>query len=285
MKDMIMDAEKQFSPFMDYPQDLARLMFNMDHEITMLMSDLENGIITQEEWEAAMMSLLGRFTVSSYMTGAGLALFTEITAVALLALQEWLARQLAYLRRFSNVIRDTLKGLFLGRDGKPIIPPWKAWTSRARSYRNSITAPYWQGIALGLPLPAYPGDGTSQCGQNCKCRWVIQVLDQDKGDFDCYWKEGVAEHCQTCIERANSWNPIRVRDWRLILPETRSSQGTQIKEVEMNDYRVDKNRVGDVIIKKLKTMRAEKDRKNKEVSRKKDGFLMRVISRIKSLFD
>lgn len=279
--------EKQFSPFDDYPRDLAWLLFNMDHEITILMSDLENGEITPEEWEGAMMALLGRYTVSSYMTGAGLALFAGITAVALASLQEWLARQIGYLKRFGDVIRKTIAGLFLDSDGNPIRIPWKSWFARARSYRNSIAAPYWKGIAMGLPLPAYPGDGSSLCGQNCRCRWEIQVLDREKGDFDCYWKEGIAEHCQTCIERANSWNPIRVRDWRLILPDVQHSQGPQIKEVKMNgNYRVDREQLEKAISESLKSRRAEKVRqaKESEMMKKREGWFIRAVSRIKGLF-
>jgi hypothetical protein len=29
---------------------------------------------------------------------------------------------------------------------------------------------------------------------------------------------GIAEHCQTCKERAVRWNPLRIRDWRIVLP-------------------------------------------------------------------
>lgn len=83
-------------------------------------------------------------------------------------------------------------------------------TARLQMYLNSANEALWKGITKGLPvdLPAYPGDGSTQCLTNCQCNWdVIEV----EGGYDCYWRLGIAEHCPDCVERADKWNPYRIR--------------------------------------------------------------------------
>lgn len=61
-------------------------------------------------------------------------------------------------------------------------------------------------------LPAYPGDGQSECLTNCKCRWVIErvfAFGQFMG-WNCTWTLGIAEHCRTCVNRAALWAPLFV---------------------------------------------------------------------------
>lgn len=54
-------------------------------------------------------------------------------------------------------------------------------------------------------LPAYPGDGTSECGVHCKCYWRIV----DHGDhWDCFWMRTARESCPTCVTRASTWAPF-----------------------------------------------------------------------------
>jgi len=62
-------------------------------------------------------------------------------------------------------------------------------------------------------LPAYPGDGSTECRTNCKCEWrIVEVED----GFDCYWELNPAEHCGTCVGRAARWSPLRVRFGRIV---------------------------------------------------------------------
>jgi hypothetical protein len=63
---------------------------------------------------------------------------------------------------------------------------------------------------------------------NCKCRWEIVPVDKKKGDYDAYWRMSDAEHCQTCIERAQRWNPLRIRGLQLELPNVKE---TRLKEI------------------------------------------------------
>ena len=66
--------------------------------------------------------------------------------------------------------------------------------------------------AYGLELPAYPADGSTICKKGDKCYWDIVKL-SGNGNFDAYWRRTVSESCPTCIQRANEWSPLKVRNW------------------------------------------------------------------------
>ena len=116
-----------------------------------------------------------------------------------------------YLNGFMNAMiakyREMTKEQFRGEFG-----------TRAKQYTDSIIKPYWQGLTEVLPLPALPGDGTSQCLTHCRCKWRIDVLDRGVGDYDCFWELQPAEHCQTCLERAKEWSPLRIRNFEVQIP-------------------------------------------------------------------
>lgn len=61
--------------------------------------------------------------------------------------------------------------------------------------------------ARGLVLPAYPGDGSSECQANCKCWWRI-IEFEDK--WDAYWVRTAGESCPTCQVRSSEWAPYTV---------------------------------------------------------------------------
>ena len=80
--------------------------------------------------------------------------------------------------------------------------------TRARMYVNSGTAAYERGNAAsrGAPsLPAYPGDGQTQCRTNCQCHWDLQETDTQ---WEATWRLGVAEHCPDCVDNADRWAPL-----------------------------------------------------------------------------
>lgn len=79
--------------------------------------------------------------------------------------------------------------------------------ARLGMYINSANEAMWRGRAanLGIRLPAYPGDGSTQCLVNCRCEWDIVEL--EAGVYDCYWRLGAAEHCDDCVARSIEWNP------------------------------------------------------------------------------
>ena len=54
-------------------------------------------------------------------------------------------------------------------------------------------------------------EGLISHNSNCRCSWEIKWIDKKKGDADAYWRLSAVEHCQTCLARAEMWNPIRIR--------------------------------------------------------------------------
>lgn len=80
---------------------------------------------------------------------------------------------------------------------------------RVKMYLNSSRQAYEQARVYGFAdLPAYPGDGSSECLSNCHCHWEIQVSERN---LVAYWRLGAADHCKTCRDRADTWSPYIVR--------------------------------------------------------------------------
>lgn len=77
--------------------------------------------------------------------------------------------------------------------------------ARAAMYAGSSKQSYWQ-QAIDVPLPAYPGDGSTECKGYCKCDWKLEC--DDHGNVLATWKLGKADHCQTCVSRAEKWAPL-----------------------------------------------------------------------------
>lgn len=148
-----------------------------------------------QRWYDQVASQLARYAAAAFMTGNGT---TEITNEEKHLITGDLAAQLDYLRHFADVIEQSEGDFQAG------------WKSRAQSYARSIKVPYWRGATKMLPLPAMPGQG-SQCLTQCKCSWDIQQLEGDN-NYDCYWRMGAAEHCQTCVTRAQEWAPFKIRN-------------------------------------------------------------------------
>lgn len=82
---------------------------------------------------------------------------------------------------------------------------------RAAMYPGSGNQAWEKGRAANVfdprLLPAYPGDGSTICRTNCRCRWEITETEEA---YLCYWKLGAAEHCQDCVYRAGAWAPYTV---------------------------------------------------------------------------
>ena len=88
-------------------------------------------------------------------------------------------------------------------------------SARADMYAPAIRQPYSVGFTGALPLPAMPAEGTI-CHTNCKCSWDIVAVDEEAGDFDCFWRRGADDSCSTCIARAREWSPLLIRGLILI---------------------------------------------------------------------
>ncbi len=152
-----------------------------------------------EHWEDAFAQALAEHHLAAYVAGAHIEL-SEMTPNDWKLLDTFLHNQLEYLQGFKQAYEA---GQYAnGPDGA---------IARAALYGEAAKAPYWMGVTRGLPLPAWPGDGTTQCRTNCQCSWEIDDFGGN-GNADCYWRLHPAEHCQTCAVRAEDWNPLRVRN-------------------------------------------------------------------------
>lgn len=146
------------------------------------------------DWEAEVGRQLARYHGAAMLAGAGV---DALTPTMQTAVTRSLATQLAFLSQFGVAIRDG--------------GAWeRGYQARAAMYARSIQVPYWQGATKLLPLPAMPAEGT-QCLTNCRCQWDVQQLDGD-GNYDAYWRRGAEDSCQTCVQRAAEWAPVRIRE-------------------------------------------------------------------------
>ena len=174
---------------------LNRLITRLSSLIGAATSALETGQGTPDQWYDEVARQLRRYSLAANVSGSG-------GDAQRAVVDEYVKTQLDFLGAF----RDEIKAA----------DEWSpAWNSRAQMYAQSIKAPWWSGATRGWALPAMPGDGTTSCLTRCKCSWRIDALDGD-GNADAYWIYGATEgHCQTCQQRSEEWNPIRIRGGEL----------------------------------------------------------------------
>lgn len=204
------------------PDDLTILFRAFSAEIDGYITQLQQGDLTPEAWEKAMKKALATYINAAYRLGTGR---DDLNQSAIERVKFELNRQLQYLRGFTEEIDMKYRvAENMGytpktwKDPKSGMP-WVRWQRRAGMYANATVPTYWAGAVEGLPLPAVPGDSSTQCQSNCRCKWDIKTLDESNGDYDCYWiLDPGAEHCQTCIQRDVDWKPLQVRQWQLVLP-------------------------------------------------------------------
>jgi len=209
-----------------YPAEIQALLKSANAEIKDAMYKLSIGAIDVNEWVAIMRRILAKSQSLAYLAGVGA---TSFIPEQLQIVARNIARQFPFLRRFARVLQNEI-------DAGNIDSIIEKFSRRAELYTQTITSNYWQGRGYGKPAPpAYPGDGTSQCLTQCRCRLEYEELDRDKGDWNIYWRLGEAEHCQTCRTRAREWSPLRYRGGRLILPGQRylspeaAAEGTGVR--------------------------------------------------------
>ena len=184
--------------------DLESLIARLQKLIDAATGKLEDNLSPAQirEYHTIMEELLTRYHLAAYMVGADTATLSD---KARAKVREGVANQLAFLQGFITEIEGEEE--------------FKAgWENRARQYATSVKVPYWEGKVKLLPLPAMPGEiGSTQCGQACGCEWDVKTIDAEKGDYNAYWRYGdTVNHCQTCKERARTWNPLKIRNGVLL---------------------------------------------------------------------
>lgn len=154
---------------------------------------LRDGDITIQQWTLQMREKIKRTHIVNYIIARG--------GVSRMTQSDWgrlgfvLRGQYQYLQRFAGEI--AAGQLTLGQI-----------QARSALYINAARQSYERGKTQGarnITLPAYPGDGSSECFTNCRCRWSIKEF-EDR--YECTWKLSEAEHCPTCLQRSQIWRPI-----------------------------------------------------------------------------
>lgn len=179
---------------------LDRLIARLSSLIAAATEALGQDITQADAWYNEVARQLKRYTTAAYLSGAGV----EVPGPAAKTLLDQIVQtQLDYLAAF----RDEIK----------VTDEWEPrWNSRAQMYADSIKNPWWAGKTRGYPLPAMPGDGTTQCLTKCGCGWEIDEL-EGEGNADAYWRRAKSDSCQTCVEREQQWSPLRIREGVLLL--------------------------------------------------------------------
>lgn len=186
----------------DYTAQLSRLqaVFNADAET--LARQLASGEISLADWRNGMSRNISRQHLAGRILSVNGA--QNLTEADRLAVQNAVQRELLYLNQFEAELA--------ARQANGTLTP-EYVAARSRLYSGAVRETYEQGrqFALGMPpLPAQPTVRTL-CQRNCKCQWRIVTL-QGNGNWNCYWDLGVAEHCETCIARARTFNPLQIRN-------------------------------------------------------------------------
>lgn len=163
-----------------------------------LMTDLEAGDVTATAWQGDMAAALARGHMAAYMAGQGSAELDSASQKRVLA---DVTKQLSFLSNFTVEIQSAAEFQ-------------RGWNARAAMYADAVGASYYAGAFKMWALPALPRDGSTQCLSRCNCSWDVQEL-EGEGNADAYWRVGPTEHCQTCLERAKQWAPIKFRGGEL----------------------------------------------------------------------
>lgn len=182
-----------------YPQPrLDKLVERLSVLIGVSTEKLQDDPDRIDDWYDEISRQLRRYHLAGYMAGDSRPSALDNPKAEQLIAQD-LQTQFKFLRQFKAEIQDAAE--------------WQAgWNARADMYAKSIQVPYWRGKTRLLPLPAMPGDGSTQCLTNCKCAWNVVTVDEANDDYDCYWIYGATErHCQTCRERQSQWSPLEIR--------------------------------------------------------------------------
>lgn len=197
------------------PQDTAKLIDQLnavfDSKVDALVDGMKAGQITVGQFTGSMPSLIRQHHLAAAVIaeGGGHLATPDTLAVA----QQAASEQLAYFDRWQKQL--------LQQAEKGELPSWEYIRNRAKMYAHAATetASKVNAQAHGVPtLPFYPASNTF-CLSNCRCSWEIKVLDVVNGNYDCFWELGAAEHCETCIARWQTANPLQVRNGAIVNPE------------------------------------------------------------------
>lgn len=179
-------------------QQLERLEANTRERLQIITRQYFEGDLNIDQWyEQSARTINANITAGRALGVGG---FDSLTAQDRTAIEMMTDEELRFLNKFRREI-----------DNGSVSEAQAL--ARVQQYAGSAVVAGERGYqdAIGLPLlPAQPKVRTA-CHRNCKCRWRIVKLDGN-GNWDCYWQLSPAEHCQTCLTRAERFNPLRIRN-------------------------------------------------------------------------
>lgn len=180
------------------PKPLEALLLKFREAIGALTGRLEEGAIDTDAWQAQMEQELKKFHTAAYIAGQG-GRQMSLDELARRRISGTVQAQVSFLDRFAVEIQSASEFE-------------RGWLKRAESYSDSLTEPFWKGRIKVLPVPSVPGDGSTQCGYHCKCSLSVDMLNEENSDANITWVRHAQDSCQTCIERASQWSPLRIRN-------------------------------------------------------------------------
>lgn len=164
----------------------------------------EDDSINTSAWEHAFGQTLSQYHLAAYSHGSGIPV-QKLLPEDLNLVQTVVNKQLKYLKGYSKAWNE---GRYKDRPEVAL--------HRTNMYADATLGTWWMGHTRGWPLPAYPGDGTTQCKTNCRCSWDVVEL-PGEGNANAIWLLGPADHCQTCMQRSEDWAPLQIRGGELQL--------------------------------------------------------------------
>lgn len=202
------NPEQRMNAF-DAKRIMEKYIPTFQKETNDITEQLINGTISSEQWYQAIKKELLNLYLTSASAGAGNVRNLEPDTMK--EISKKLREQDKYLRKFKDQLdRQLRENQKLEKD--KILRRLMLYSPTAteiveRSANRNIGRP---------SLPFYPKQKTI-CKNNCKCNWRWVDIDAQKGDWDVFWDlTDEAEHCETCLRRAEKCNPIKIRDFKII---------------------------------------------------------------------
>lgn len=177
-----------------------------------LAKQLVDEKISIEQWRQDMMRAIRDLHYTAAVAGAGG--IGYLTPAALAGIDAKVREQGTYLNRWASQLES------LRQEKKDINEA--ALQRRAAMYSGSAMAMANETadtvrFASFPKLPCYPVDGLTLCKGNCKCKdWDWNIISEERGDADVYYRLSPAEHCQVCVERARVFSPLEIRGFRIV---------------------------------------------------------------------
>lgn len=178
----------------------AQAAFNLRAET--INQQYVDGEITLSQWESEAIRIVKTINVQSFAKGVS-GDWESITFQMWGKLGAHIKVQRARLRDFVNTLQGGTKSI------EYLNNRLKMYGSAARA--AMLQADAWERGVPVLVVPAWPGDGTTNCRSRCRCRWAFQK--RGKNTWFATWHLGIADHCRTCVARANrqtGWYRLKI---------------------------------------------------------------------------